>query len=237
MMRIGNSNPVFRSVRTNAYAGDVAVTYTDVAIKTIILILITGAVGVYTYTNFNSVISYPLLIGAAILGFVSVLIGTRNVNASPVFSVLYAISEGYILGLVSAIYAFYFDGSGYEGIVPTAIATTLVVLLITMLLYSMGIVRVGQRFASFLVIGLISVIIMSLLSIFISFGTFYYVIVIFSAILSVLFLFYDFENIHTCVESGTDKKYSWVLALGLMVTIVWVYVEILRLLAIFARRR
>ncbi|HPJ24509.1 MAG TPA: Bax inhibitor-1/YccA family protein [Bacillota bacterium] len=47
----------------------------------------------------------------------------------------------------------------------------------------------------------------------------------------------DFKAIESCVESGADARYGWILSLGLLVTIVWIYIEMLRLLAIFGRRR
>jgi len=232
-MRFRNSNPVFRAVDTNSVSMDGAVTYTNVAFKTLLLVLIAGGVGVYTYTKLASLATLTNLIIAIVVGFISVIIGTRSVKLAPVFSIIYAVSEGFVLSVISYLYA-----SFYEGIIPTAISTTVIVLLITMLMYSSGLVKVTSRFTSFLVIGLISVIIMSLLSLVFPFGgTFYYLIVGFSALLSVLFLFLDFENIKTCVDAGTDQSYSWILALGLMVTLVWIYVEILRLLAIFGRRR
>lgn len=234
-MRLRSTNPVLRSVHTDSVSLDGAVTYTNVALRTIFLILIASAVGVYTFVNLSSVLNIGYLIAAFVIGLISVIVGTRSVKLSPYFSIIYAVSEGYILGFVSS-----FFGYLYEGIIPTAIATTMIVLLITMLMYSSGLVKVSNRFASFLVIGLISVIAMSLIGLLIPAlfsGGFYYLIVGVSAILSVLFLFLDFENIKTCVESGTDKQYSWVLSLGLMVTLVWIYIEILRLLAIFSRRR
>lgn len=233
-MRLGNTNPVIRSVvNRDTLAMDGAVTYTSVSLRTFLLLLIAGGVGVYTYANLGTVVTWQMLIGAFILAFVSAMIGTYSVKLSPIFSVVYAASEGFVLAVISALYQSY-----YEGIVPTAIATTFVVLLITLLLYSSGIVKVTAGFSKFLVIGLISVMVMALLSFVLPFsGGFYYIVVGLSALISVLFLFYDFETIKTCVDSGTDKSYSWVLALGLMVTLVWVYVETLRLLAIFAGRR
>jgi len=233
-MRFGNTNPVIRSVANRStYAIDGALTYSSVGLRTFLLLLITGGVGIYTYANLATVLTWPMLIGAFILAFVSAMIGTYSVKLSPIFSVIYAASEGFVLAFLSALYA-----SSYEGIVPTAISTTFVVLLITLLLYSSGIVKVTAGFSKFLVIGLISVMVMALLSFVLPFtGGLYYLAVGLSALISVLFLFYDFETIKTCVDAGTDKSYSWVLALGLMVTLVWVYVEILRLLAIFAGRR
>jgi len=159
------------------------------------------------------------------------------VKLSPIFGLLYAACEGLVLGMVSLVYA-----TLYEGIVPTALITTVIVLLVMMLLYSMNIIKVNQRFASFLVVAMISIILMSLISlvfpsVFAYNGSVYFLVCILSALLSAFYLFLDFENIKTCVESGTDASVGWVLALGMMVSLVWIYVEILRLLLIFSNRR
>lgn len=226
-----STNPVFRSVMHDTYASDTPVTYTNVAFKTLFLLAIIGLSAFATI--YSGQVTVGLLIGALIVGFISVIVGTRSVKLSPIFSTIYALSEGVILGTVSALYAYL-----YDGIIPTALLTTLIVVLIMMLLYSTRIIKVTQSFASGLVIALIAVIIMAFLGFFLPFGgTFYYLIVIVSAVLSALFLLLDFRSIEYCVESGTDARYGWVLSLGLLVTIVWIYIEMLRLLAIFGRRR
>lgn len=230
-----SSNPVFKTARQNSFVSDNAVTYTNVAVKTIFLIMVAGFVGYYTYINAASLVNYGYLIVAMIVGFISVWVGSVNVKLSPYFSTLYAVVEGYVLGSVSALFATLADG-----IIPTAIMTTFVVVLISMVFYSTGVIRVTKKFASMLVVGLLSVIVMSLIAMFIpalASSGFYYLIVFVSAILSVLFLFLDFENIKTMVESGTDASYGWILSLGLLVTIVWIYMEVLRILLIIARRR
>ncbi len=234
MMRLRSSNPVLRSVNSITEVTDRPVTYANVAIKTIFLVAI-AAVSAVTTIMYLGELSYGLLIGAFIVGFISVIVGTRSVRLAPVFSVIYAISEGIVLGVISYLFA-----SLYEGIVPTALMTTGIVLLVMMLLYSTGLIKVTQKFASILVVALISVIFMALLSLVLPSvisTQFYYVIAIVSAILSALFLLLDFESIKNCVDTGTDQKVGWILALGLMVTLVWIYVELLRLLAIFARNR
>lgn len=226
-----STNPVFRSVMNDTYISDTPVTYANVAYKTIFLIAIVGLSAYATLTLPSINISY--LFGALIIGFISVLIGTRSVKLAPVFGVIYAAAEGVVLAVVSALYA-----SVYEGIVPTALMTTFIVLVIMMLLYSTRIIKVTQRFASIMVISLIAIIIMSLLSFILPFGTgFYYLIVVASAVLSAFFLLLDFRSIEYSVESGMDARYGWILSLGLLVTIVWIYIEMLRLLAIFGRRR
>lgn len=230
-MRMRSSNPVFN--QANSYAGisDRPITYSNVAFKTLLMIAITAVTGVLVVTNLDF-ISIGWLIGAMIIGFISVIIGSRSIRLAPFFSIVYAVSEGFVLGIISVLYA-----SIYEGIIPTAITTTFIVFVIMLLLFTTNIIKVNQKFASFLVVSLISVIIMSILSFILPFGGNLYIIVVFiSAALSAFFLLWDFQRIKDFVEAGADEKVGWILALGLMVTIVWIYIEMLRLLAITSRR-
>ncbi len=231
-MRMRSGNPVLRNVANQTYIGDQAVTYTNVTYKTVFLIAIVTLSAYLTLTYVES-LSLGILIGTSIVGLISVIIGTRFVRLSPIFSVIYAVSEGIVLAVVSALYAAF-----YDGIVPTALVTTLVVLVIMLVLHSTKVIKVNQKFASILVIDLITVIIMAGLSFVFTFdGGLYYIIVIVSSVLSAFFLLLDFSAIESCVESGADAKYGWVLSLGLLVTLVWIYIEMLRLLAVFSRRR
>jgi len=222
-----------------SYAGvtDRPVTYANVAIKTIVLIA-TAVISAMLSIMYLGNLSWTIVIVAMVVAFISVIAGTRSVRMSPFFALLYSASEGIVLGVISAMYAYF-----YNGIVPTAILTTGIVFVVMMLLYSTGVIKVTQKFASVLVVALISVIIMSVVMLLFSsffltqFYTFYILVSGISAVLSALFLLLDFENIKTCVDAGTDAKYGWVLSLGLMVTLVWIYVEVLRLLAILASRR
>ncbi len=232
-MRLRSSNPIYRS-RTihDVTFSERPVTYSGVAIRTILLIAVAAASAMYAIFQLES-FSPGLLIGAIILGFISVIAGTRNVRLAPFFGIVYAICEGLVLGIVSLLYA-----SFYEGIVPTALTTTAIVLLVMMLLYSMNIIKVNQRFASILVVAMITVILMGLIGLFVPFsGPFYFLVAILTTLLACFYLFLDFENIKNAVEAGADSRLGWVLALGLMVSLVWIYLEILRLLAIFANRR
>ncbi len=229
-MRMRSSNPVFNQADTYSSVSDSPLTYTNVAVKTMVLIGIAAVVATLTITNLSQ-ISPGWMIFALIIGFISVIIGSRSVRLAPVFSIIYAISEGLVLGIVSVLYA-----SLYEGIIPTALMTTFIVFVIMLLLFSTNIIKVNQRFASFLVVSLISVIVMSLLSFVLPFGGgLYYLIVIVSSALSAFFLLWDFQRIKDFVEAGADQRVGWILSLGLMVTIVWIYIEMLRLLAIISR--
>jgi len=232
-MRMNSSNPVFKSARSYAYVSDKPLTYANVAIKTVLLIAVAAISAYLTLTNLNE-ISWTWVIGAMIIAFISVIVGTRSVKLAPIFGVVYAAAEGMVLGIVSLMYALEF-----EGIVPTAILTTGVVFVVMLLLFATNIIKVNQKFASFMVVALISVIIMSILTFIIPSlynSGFYYLIVIVSAGLSAFFLLLDFQRIKDFVDSGADQQVGWILSLGLMVTIVWIYIEMLRLLAITSRR-
>ena len=234
-----SSNPVISRATRETYITDNPVTYANVSFKILFLIglLFVSAYLTITYaTALTSNQLIGLLIGSVVIGLISVIVGTRSVNLSPIFASIYALCEGILLAVISAIYTVAFD----DMIVPTALLTTAVVFLIMLLLYSTRVIKVTQRFASILVIALISVIVMSLLTFILPIGfggSMYYIIVIVSSILSAFFLLLDFNAIETCVNSGTDSKVGWILSLGLLVTLVWIYIEMLRLLAILSRRR
>jgi uncharacterized YccA/Bax inhibitor family protein len=228
---MNSSNPVFRQANSFTLASDKPITYTNVAIKTIILLTVAAISAYLTMTNLET-INIGWIIGAMIVAFIAVIVGTRSVRVAPFAAIIYAVAEGLVLGMVSVLYMFYYGNQ----IVPTALATTFIVFLVMLLLFSTNIIKVNQKFASFMVVALISVIIMSLLSIFINMGELYYIVVFVSAALSAFFLLLDFQRIKEFVDSGTDHRVGCILSLGLMVTIVWIYVEMLRLLAISSRR-
>lgn len=231
MRRIRSTNPVLSRSTDYGYVSDSPITYTNVAVKTLFLLGLAAATAVLSIQN--GYFSPGLLIGGMIIGFIAVIVGTRSIRLAPYAGVIYAISEGLVLGVFSGIFE-----AMYPGIVVTAITTTGLVFVIMLLLFSTRVIKVNQKFASFMVVALMSVIIMSLLGVFIPGvfgGSFYTVVVLLSAALSAFFLLLDFQSIQTSVESGMDQKVGWILALGLMVTVVWIYIEMLRILAIFSR--
>lgn len=227
-----STNPVLKNIARNAYATDRPVTYANVTMKTVFLIFLVMVSAVLTITYAEN-LTIGILFGALIVGFISAIVGTISVRLSPIFASIYAICEGIVLSVVSVMYA-----TLYEGIVPTALLTTFIVLLIMLILYSTRIIKITQRFTSIMVVALISIIMMSLLSFVLPFSSgFYYLIVIVSSVLSAFFLLLDFAQIESLVDAGADAKYGWVLSLGLLVTLVWVYMQMLRLLAVVSRRR
>lgn len=242
-MRFRSQNPVYRAMGNDfAYEDTDQATYFGVTLKSTLLLLIVGFFAVYFGKDVVETGVLPFGIGFLILlpiiGMISVFVALRNPSLSIIFAIIYAMVEGAFLGIVSGLYAV-MEGND---IIMLAVLGTLGVLSAMLLLYSTGIIRVGSRFRKFMFSALIGIIFASVL-IFVSsfFGALdtsagygiYVGISVVSAIIASLFLLVDFDNITNMVESGVPKNMEWTLALGLVVTLVWLYIEILRLISIF----
>ena len=245
MMR-STSNPVFRTIsRSETYTSSDVATYGGMIIKTLFLLLIAvgaGFLSIHVYSCRNVIFECYLV--AMIVGFISVIIASRSVRLAMPFSILYSLAEGVLLGIITAIFE-----SIIPGIAFTAIMGTLVIFFVMLFLYASRTIRVTNRFRRIMfsvMLGLlVFFIIFGILSLFggtmmtnimlnpqIALGVGAIMIII-----GALMLTLDFERAESIVESGADKRYEWIVSLGLMVTIVWIYIEILRFVAILTMSR
>ncbi len=244
-MRFRGANPVYS--RTEYFEGsDTAATYGGVALKTGFLLGIIAVIAFYFGTSLdfsvNPVGMIITVIASPIIAIIMIIMAHRNIEMAWVFSIVYAACEGIFLGFVSAIFAAY---AGSD-VVLMALLATFGVLTGMLFLYSTGLIRVSSRFRSFLFSALIGILIAAVFMILLSLTgaldtragySFYITIVLFSVVISSLYLLVDFDNITKLVSAGAGKEYEWSLALGLVVTIVWLYIELLRLIAIISGRR
>ncbi|MGS0972534.1 MAG: Bax inhibitor-1/YccA family protein [Candidatus Izemoplasmataceae bacterium] len=244
-MRMRSSNPVYKYGDFTNSGTDTA-TYSGVVIKTGILLAIIAGVAMY----FGSTLDFTGDIGGAIftiilapiVAIIMVIMAHRNTQMAWAFSLIYAAAEGIFLGFISGLYAYLYGND----IVLTALVATFGVLSAMLFLYSSGVIRVGTTFRRFMMSALFGLIGASLfLFIFAIFGglntqigySLYVGIVLISVVVSSLFLLVDFDNVTKLVNAGASKDYEWSLSLGLVVTIVWLYIELLRLIAIIAGDR
>lgn len=247
-MRFRRMNPVYRYAdygNATVYDGDAA-SYSGVVSKTAILLGIIATVAFYANIRlqafgFNNGLIITLII-APIIAIIAVIVAHRRPEVAMFASIVYALMEGLFIGVISTIYAIYFG----DQIVQMAVLSTFGVLFGMLFLYSTGIIRVGaffRRLMFSLLIGLlftsiIMMIVFLLAGSFIGgFESIYFAVVVISVVVSSLYLLIDFDNITKFVEAGAPKNMEWSLALGLVVTIVWLYIELLRLFAIIMDRR
>lgn len=184
-----------------------------------------------------------LTIGGAIVGLVLVLITTFKPHLSTYLSPAYAVAEGLFIGGLSAIFE-----ARYPGIVIQAVGATFVTFLVCFALYKYKIVQVTERFKSVVIAATAAIAVYYLfswiLTFFISYQPVHYGnsmmsigISIFVIVIAALNLFLDFDQIEKGVAQRAPKYMEWYGAMGLMITLVWLYVEFLRLLSKLSSRK
>ena len=196
----------------------------------------------YTYTN--AVMNFVWV--GSIGGFIVALVTIYKKEWAPVTVPIYAVLEGLALGGISKLYAEMFE----PGIVPQAISLTLGILIALLFAYKTRIIKVTENFKLGVFAATMGLLIVYLISYFMSvFGGTGLPIMnpanasvlsigfsIFVIVIASLNLVMDFDFIEKGVENGAPKYMEWYSAFGLLVTLIWLYVEILRLLAKLSSR-
>jgi uncharacterized YccA/Bax inhibitor family protein len=179
-------------------------------------------------------------------GFIVALVTIYKKEWAPVTVPIYAVLEGLALGGISKLYAEMFE----PGIVPQAISLTLGILIALLFAYKTKIIKVTENFKLGVFAATMGLLIVYLISYFMSvFGGTGLPIMnpanasvlsigfsIFVIVIASLNLVMDFDFIEKGVENGAPKYMEWYSAFGLLVTLIWLYVEILRLLAKLSSR-
>ncbi len=250
MRRMGmrSMNPVFRNARQHeGVASEHTATYAGVISKSALLLGLMVFFGGLSMSRLIGQAELPpggvgMLIAAPIIALICVIVASTSLRLAPTFTIVYAIAQGTFLGVISGFYEIVFG----DHIVVTALLATVAVFASMLTLYATGLVRVGNMMRKVLFTALLGLLFTSLLLMMLSlFGAFSYqenlglifIICIVAIIVATLFLLVDFDNIQRAVEGGADKRAEWVLSLGLLVTLVWLYIELLRFIAIVRQRR
>jgi len=205
----------------------------------LLVVLLAGAFwpwSQYLTTGDASVVGTPLLVGA-LGGFVLAMIISFKANLAPVLSVPYAALEGLALGSISALLE-----RRYPGIAIQAVGLTFAVFAVMLVAYKLNIIRATERFRSVVIgatgaIALVYIVSMVL-------GFFHVAVpllnsssplgIVVSLVIvgvAALNLILDFDFIESGAAQGAPRYMEWYAAFGLLVTMVWLYLEILRLLS------
>ncbi len=198
------------------------------------VLLVAAAVGWAIFPQFGVTIPFwTIWVGLGL----TLVAGFWAAFKANIFSVTtYAILEGAYLGIVSRLFE-----TAYNGIVLQAILITLAVTLGMFFLYSTGIVKVTKKLRSVIIIATVGVFIYLVLELILSLvipgflgvvtsGVTGIVIALIIVLIAALNLLLDFDAITKGAENNLSKKAEWYGAFGLLVTLVWLYVSILRLL-------
>jgi len=211
-------------------------TIDDVVTKTALLLaVLVVTAGISWKLNFSS--GY-LMIGL-IAGFILSMVNTFSKRVKPPLVIAYAVCEGLVVGVISHLY-----NSLYNGIVSQAVIGTVAAFGGILFLYTSGKLRATPRFTKMLMGAAIGYLILGLVSLVASFagvghGMGFYGVGGLGLLLAVggvglasFFFVLDFDQIQKGVQAGVPTNESWRASFGLLVTLVWLYLEILRLLSI-----
>lgn len=207
-------------------------TVEDVIVRTGILLVTAIATGGLTWYLGLEALAIPALLVGLVLGLV---IAFKQIT-NPVAIISYAAIEGVFLGGISKL----FEGS-YPGIVVQAVSGTAGTALTMLFLYKSGRIRVTPQFQKMVIMatgGFLVLILANLVFTLFSDGpglrggALGIGIGIFAIGLASLNLVLDFDLIEKGARQGVPERWGWFAAFGLMVTLVWLYIEILRLLAL-----
>ncbi|MDQ0617546.1 Bax inhibitor-1/YccA family protein [Arthrobacter globiformis] len=219
-------------------------TFDDVIVKTAICLAAVVAGAAVTLVVGQSLASLLMIVGA-LGGFVLALVNTFKKQPSPALILAYAALEGLFLGGLTRI----LDGL-YPGVGLQAVIGTLSVFAVTLVLFKSGKVRATPKAMRFFMIATIGYAVFALINMIMmwtgavdspfglrtSFQIFGIPLGVFIGLLAIglaaFSLIMDFTSIEAGVRSGAPERFSWTAAFGLTVTLVWLYVEIIRLLAI-----
>lgn len=206
-------------------------TYDDVVVKTSLtfaVLLVGASVGWITKNP-------ALMILGAVVGLVLGLVNSFKKNPSPVLILAYAGFQGLFVGGISQFYE-----ARYDGIVAQAVLGTFSVFAAVLIGVRTGRLRTSPRLNKIFFAAMIGYLIFSVLNLVIGIssggnlrgGVLGLVIGAIAVLLASYCLIMDFEFIQKGVQSGAPAKFAWTAAFGLIVTLVWLYLEILRLLSI-----
>ena len=197
----------------------------DVVLKTAALFAVLLAVGAVAWKLNNPSLA---LIGM-VVGLVLAMVNTFSKKVRPALVIAYAAAQGLALGTISAIYE-----SAYDGIVGQAVIATACAFGGVLLAYRSGKIRVTPKFTRVLVGALIGYMVFSLFSLFVGFpsGGLGLLISVGAVALASMFIVMDLDQIEKGVAAKLPHEESWRMAFGLMVTLVWLYLEVLRLISI-----
>lgn len=239
------TSPLFSNIETGeAYYDAEKATYKGVCLKTFILfgLTILMAAVVYFYlpaiiVNGNLASFSVVLVVASIVGLISVLVGRISDKAAKVASIIYSICEGIVIGAVSLIADLYI-----QGVVAIALAGTLIVFATMLILFATGVIRVGTKFRSFIlafIFALIPIMIITIVAsvIVADIKTYLGIMIaveIFYLAYGIFCLLLNFKEAQMVVDSGCSKNAEWSVSLGLMVSLVYIYLELLRLITYIA---
>lgn len=231
------SNPLLKhNVFQSPVSSDEVMTVSGTINKSIILWMLLATSAFYSWMHPNVIM--PLVMPILFGGFILAMISIFKQAASPFLSPIYAICEGLMLGAISLCFE-----KAHPGIAINAILLTVCVLFCMLAAYKTGILKATPRFQKVVIFSTLAIALVYITNLLLNLfgvGSLPYlhnssglgiVISLVIVIVASLNLIIDFDLIEQGVQYGAPKYMEWYSAFSLMVTLIWLYLEMLRLLS------
>jgi len=211
--------PAASSLRTGR------VTMDDVVMRTATLFAVLVAVGAFAWGANNPALALVGFLGGFVLAMVNIF--SKKVRVPLIVG--YAAAQGLALGTISRIY-----NEAYSGIVGQAVIGTLCAFGGILVAYRSGKIRVTPKFTRIMMGALIGYLVFAVITLFTGrpTGGLGFLIAVAAVGLATMFIVMDLDQIEKAVAARVPQEESWRMAFGLMVTLVWLYLEVLRLISI-----
>ena len=206
-------------------------TYDDVVVRTggLLALVIAGAALAWF------VLPIALALPFALVGLVLGLVNSFKREPSPALILAYGATQGIFLGAVSRLFE-----TQFNGIVFQAVLATMATFAVMLGLYKSEVIRATAKFKKIMLGAILGYMVFSLINLVLVLtgvadmrgGALGLLIGAVGAVLAALSLVLDFDFIQRGVENGIPTRYAWTAAFGLVVTLIWLYVEFLRILSI-----
>ncbi|MEO6711894.1 MAG: Bax inhibitor-1/YccA family protein [Mycobacteriales bacterium] len=221
------------------YAQPERLTIDDVVMHTAGMLVVLVAVAALSWALVPIEAGLGLILPAVLVAVGIVIYTGVKRRVSPAAAIAYAVVEGYIVGVISHVYN---DFAGYDGIVLQAVVASIAVFFGMLALYQSGVIRATPKFKKVVMTATLGIMLTYLASIVMGvFGADMPLLnsnsglgILVSAVIVVvaaLNFILDFDQIEKAVAAGAPREAAWAAALGLVVTLVWLYLEMLRLLS------
>ena len=252
-MKIGNNYAFDKIGKLDIETTDVA-TIKGIGLKTLLLLGITFFAAIFAICFINPTSSFAMILyfGITLVTVILNIIMCFKPTSCRTLSIPYALMEGLMLGVFTGILEVLLPQQGLM-LSAAALIVTVGIFIAAVILYTTGVIRVGSFFRKFMFTALIGTVIASLALSF--FGlilmlagggnifTFIYssplglIISIVMVILASLYVVISIDNANRIVEGRMDKTYEWLASYGILLNIIWLYMEVVRLLLILMSNR
>ena len=219
-------------------------TYKGIAIKTSILLGYTIIIGILSAIFLKNLPGSSLevyLSGlgvAVIIGAISAIIGRISYRAAKVCSFIYSTAYGAFLGVITAIIDMYYPHAG-----TLAMTATVIIFAVMLLLYAFGFIRNSSIIRTIffgLVFGILALVIFDFIYVLLTGSanvTLYFLIQGLLLVYGVISLTFNFAEAEAVTKMGAPKSAEWSVALGMLVSLIYIYIQVLKIILIFMDRR